>query len=70
MDLVFHSRLWILIFMLVCHLAHHLLYKFFLPSLHMHAWTLHISLNFLSCWLSALAYGEGGHCAMATPLRP
>ena len=35
-----------------CFLIIHLIFLFYLPSLHMHLWTEHISLNFLPSWFS------------------
>ena len=47
MGLVFHFRLWVLLLLPVRYLSHHLLFLFFLRSLHMYKWIRHISLNFL-----------------------
>jgi len=61
MALVFHSRSWAA--SSACHhLSHHFLFLFFLLSLLMHLWTLYISLNFLTCWLSV--YGKPHHLAL------
>ena len=61
MGFVFHSQLWVLLFLLV----HHLFIIFFLfslPSLHIYLWTQHTSLNILSCWL--LVCGKPHHLAL------
>jgi len=47
MHLVFHSRLWVLLFLPVRHLSRHLFFPLFLISLHMHLWIRDTSLNFL-----------------------
>jgi len=38
MGLVFHSRLWVLLFLLVHHLSDYLLFRSFLPFLYVHRW--------------------------------
>ena len=56
MVLIFHSRLWVVLFLLVHHLSHHLLFCFSaFFTVHLHSWTLHISLKWSSPWLSVCA---------------
>jgi len=62
MGLAFHSRIWILLFLPVLHLSHHLPLLFLLYSINIDIRSRHNLLNFLPCWRSV--FGKANHLAV------